>query len=510
MTETCDRALECRSNNLPINKKKPIMKLKPLLVIALFFLALATSAKETIIKGKINGKLPKTLYYSAPVNGAMGFDRYYTANVDVQGDFEIKTNLFEISFIDIYYNYQPAGAIIATPGNTYNINITESEGKVSHRINSKDTEAQKLYDTILNDHRESLFFELSLKLEQHTSAAALNEDAQFKESMDIAAITKLYKANAISKELFTVMKKERSYFYASCKAYAVICKHISADRSPIATDLSEFDMLWKDIYTKHSPFDLSAVHSPWANYFFQYYKVFKIYESVGFNGKKIKSEKGFKDAESNLAPMPEPSAEYYAALSIFGRTFGTQKDKAVITQFSDFKNKYPKSGFTKYLEPMIAPVLAFYTNNDSLPAGAAFIENYSEIKSVAELIKKFPNQKLYFDTWATWCAPCRDEFKYKHGLYKLLKENNITIVYISIDKDDKDETWKKMISSYELEGHHIRANKLLESDFIKLYNDNGTIAIPWYLLVGKDGKIKYKRAASASELDKLEEQIKTL
>jgi hypothetical protein len=84
------------------------------------------------------------------------------------------------------------------------------------------------------------------------------------------------------------------------------------------------------------------------------------------------------------------------------------------------------------------------------------------------------------------------------------------MVYISIDEDKRDEAWKKMINYYSLDGYHIRTNKQLELDLKKISNSNGVIYIPWYILVGKDGKIKYEHAASASELDKLEEQIKSL
>ncbi|WP_116786948.1 hypothetical protein [Flavobacterium psychrotrophum] len=99
-------------------------KLKFLL---LFLSALSATAKITIIKGKIKGKLPEVLRYTAPVNGASGFDIYYSAKVDKLGNFEIKTDINEITFIDIHYNYFNAGNLVVVPGGVYNITITKTK-----------------------------------------------------------------------------------------------------------------------------------------------------------------------------------------------------------------------------------------------------------------------------------------------------------------------------------------------------------------------------------------------
>jgi len=266
------------------------MKLKPLLVIVLSFLALATSAKETIIKGKINGKLPETLYYTAPVNGALGFHLYYTAKVDAMGKFEIKADLAEISFIDIYYNYQPAGALIALPGVSYGVTINESSGKVTHSITgSTIAEAQTWYSSVVNNHREAVFIDLAMMLAKLETAKAITEEAKVLENRDAAAIKKLYDNKAISNELYTLLLNERSYLYATSLGYAFLLKHIFAMRETTPPDLAEFAGAWSALYKRHNPANSAISKYPWGNYFLDMYKNYKLYESVGFDGKKFLS-----------------------------------------------------------------------------------------------------------------------------------------------------------------------------------------------------------------------------
>jgi hypothetical protein len=201
---------------------KPIMKLKLLLVTLLSFLSLATSAKETIIKGKINGKLPETLYYTAPVNGSSGFDFSHKAKPDAQGNFEIKVDVDAITFIDIYYNYQSAGSLVITPGNAYGITITEIDGKINSVFTAKDLEAQNLYNTILGGHRISSALNLSREITKIETPEAIQKLLADKENNDVARFQKLLNSKVISIGFLEALKTERKYYYAVGLGYGVM------------------------------------------------------------------------------------------------------------------------------------------------------------------------------------------------------------------------------------------------------------------------------------------------
>lgn len=488
---------------------KPIMKLQLLFITLLSFFTLAINAKETIIKGKINGKLPETLYYTAPVNGSSGFDFSYKAKPDAQGNFEIKVNADAITFIDIYYNYLPAGSIVITPGNTYGITITEVEGKITSVFTAKDLEAQKLYNTIVGGNRISSAINLSREIRKIETPESMQKSLADKEKNDVAGFEKLLNSKAISTNFFEAIKTERKYYYAITLGYSVMAKEEFDEKTgTVISPAPEFFKLWGNTLQQHGT-NFNELHkNPFGYHYLNTYKIYKLYEAHNF--KQITNSNMLDLFTTKKNWFDKNNLEYYVAAYLSMDLIEGMKEEVLLDIYDAFKKEFPKSGYIKHLAPLIAPLAEFRNQKTSLPANASFVNDYANVNSVTELIEKFPNQKLYFDTWATWCGPCRDEFKHKEELYKLLKANDIKVVYVSIDEDSREEAWKKMINYYKLEGYHIKTNKKLETDLRTLYKDNGSISIPWYLLVSKDGKIVYEHAAPASEIDKLKEQIKTL
>jgi len=80
------------------------------------------------------------------------------------------------------------------------------------------------------------------------------------------------------------------------------------------------------------------------------------------------------------------------------------------------------------------------------------------------------------------------------------------MIYISIDKENRDKQWQEMIHFYNLEGYHIRANEKLYADLLKLY-DSQSFGIPWHFLADNDGDIKQKHVSGPSEIENLEKQL---
>jgi thiol-disulfide isomerase/thioredoxin len=135
------------------------------------------------------------------------------------------------------------------------------------------------------------------------------------------------------------------------------------------------------------------------------------------------------------------------------------------------------------------------------------MDGYTNYKSLNEVLQQFKGKRLYIDVWATWCGPCKAEFAHKVELLKLLQLKNIEIIYISIDQVEKDKQWKEMIKYYNLEGYHIRACEELVSDLRKIFGQNGSIAIPWYMLVDENGKIIKEHAKPPSQLTELAKEV---
>ncbi|WP_289023764.1 TlpA disulfide reductase family protein [uncultured Salegentibacter sp.] len=121
-------------------------------------------------------------------------------------------------------------------------------------------------------------------------------------------------------------------------------------------------------------------------------------------------------------------------------------------------------------------------------------------------MKKLKAQKVYVDIWATWCEPCKKELKHNSQLYELLRNENLTMLYISIDKDERAEKWTEMIKYYPLEGYHIRANKKLYNDLRQIRGEDA-FGIPWHILTYGNENIIKKYLSGPSKIETLEKQL---
>jgi thiol-disulfide isomerase/thioredoxin len=117
-------------------------------------------------------------------------------------------------------------------------------------------------------------------------------------------------------------------------------------------------------------------------------------------------------------------------------------------------------------------------------------------------IRSFSGKRLFIDLWATWCAPCKEEFKYYNSdLIRFMKARKIELIYLSIDNEKQRTKWEKMISSINLKGYHVLAGPKLQASIREIIYNDGMMAIPRYILVDEQGKIRsidFKRPSNAS------------
>jgi len=89
---------------------------------------------------------------------------------------------------------------------------------------------------------------------------------------------------------------------------------------------------------------------------------------------------------------------------------------------------------------------------------------------------------LYIDFWASWCAPCIEEFDYERTLLKEFK-NEITFVLVSLDADER--RWKKAIEKYGLDTQGFV--NFWVGDESEINQKFEITSIPRYILIDREG-----------------------
>jgi len=169
-------------------------------------------------------------------------------------------------------------------------------------------------------------------------------------------------------------------------------------------------------------------------------------------------------------------------------------------------SKFSKKAMIFIVVMLIVSVTNAQTEPDTQQDIQSIIFVPDNIYSWEEAIKPLQGKKIYVDIWATWCKPCLEEFAHNEALKKILTENDIQQLYISLDgNSDDDKKWRDCIKQYNLTGTHIRlqGGKLgLEIQKLFFTNAKGgiSISIPQYILIDEKGNIINKQAKRPSQL----------
>jgi peroxiredoxin len=107
---------------------------------------------------------------------------------------------------------------------------------------------------------------------------------------------------------------------------------------------------------------------------------------------------------------------------------------------------------------------------------------------------------VLIDFWASWCKPCRQESPRLVKLYSKYKALGFEIYSVSLD--DNREAWQKAINDDKLLWTHVSDLRKWNSAVVSQYKIE---AIPYTVLINRDGKIIAKNLRAEALEEKLRE-----
>lgn len=194
--------------------------------------------------------------------------------------------------------------------------------------------------------------------------------------------------------------------------------------------------------------------------------------------------------------------------------------EAMLPLYEEFKRRFPDSPYltgtlfgTSYLTVLCTGMEESRRFHQGILDESVYhiLPCDSTMTSIADVVKPFCGRVVYIDVWATWCGPCKEMFKYLPALKEKVKGEDIVYLYLSIDRPQQADVWRKSIAYYGLKGYHILAGKeLAQAVYQELGNERGVLSIPRFLLIDHEGRIAVPNAASPDQPDQLLEQIKNI
>lgn len=153
----------------------------------------------------------------------------------------------------------------------------------------------------------------------------------------------------------------------------------------------------------------------------------------------------------------------------------------------------------KQMTYILILLLGFFNNNPENPTtfseealNDTFITLQGDSVQFKDILEANKGKTIVIDVWASWCKDCiggMPKVKALQGKFK-----NATYIFLSLDKTE--ESWKKGIEKYDVQGEHYFMQSGWKGPF-------GTYIvldwIPRYMVIDANGKIKVFKAIEADD-----------
>lgn len=194
---------------------------------------------------------------------------------------------------------------------------------------------------------------------------------------------------------------------------------------------------------------------------------------------KMEEEKGKKNEEFLTANPTKEATAFLASQILRGKEFAELE-----AVYNGFAENVKNSVYGKQIKEK----MDIMKNTEiGMPAPDFNLNTNKDAKVSLSSLK---GKVVVVDFWASWCGPCRAENPHMIELYNEIKDQGVEFLSVSVDKNH--DKWLKAI-----EEDGLLWPQLIDDADVKAADKYGVQAIPFTVVVDKEGKIVAKRVFGA-------------
>jgi len=177
-----------------------------------------------------------------------------------------------------------------------------------------------------------------------------------------------------------------------------------------------------------------------------------------------------------------------------------------------YKKKFPEGKHLSTINGMVDTLKNTLHKNEHNNEIVVY-NGFEKLNSLRDVIKTLKGKVVYVDVWGTWCPPCKEELRYNPQLKARFSNKDVAFVYLDMDEDDKDSSWREFIKINNLKGIHLRKSRAAMKSFwreLLANNPDKAEYYPQYFIFDTEGKLAISKALPPSSKEELYTQIESV
>lgn len=483
-----------------------------ILSAVLTLLVVGCAKRAATVTLSVSTKDTLTLYQLRPLQGVCSIQ---TDTIILVGD-TVLTQQIETDGLSQYTIFGPSVEILSLllgDGDVIELRYdADSTGRFLIDDRSSNAEAERLYNKLIAD-QDPYKYEWVRDYRTaplDTIGQVMYRNFRALASEDLAPFEELLSRGLVSERFVEFVSINIDYFYALSMAKVIRADVLAslASKGTRARGLGYatlFDSLWiKYPLNKHS---VRCSHA--RDFAMIYANCNKLVSDTNAVRPKLETKAQYlrwMEAQiKSLSQDPQIVEPLLAQFLWFEAINNKDFDPTVDSLIVDFNTQFKSNQYARYYDRFLREGQKYRDLMDKpFSDKVIFMADTAGITTLAQIFDKFKGKNLYVDFWFSSCSPCRAEFKHSASTHKFLTQNDITPLFISVDRAEVRQNWLDVIKYHNLEGVHICVN---QQTFIDMSENYGINYFPRYMIVDTNGVIVEQKAKAPSSGEELQRQI---